>query len=463
MGLWHTENAQPMTPRPPSRDRPENDGSETVPGDAFLIAVSIWHYIARVAIMGSAIAILVSIPVSQILLGVALLCVLVGRIRLPWPRAWIPLGLFVAWFFVSLAFSPEPGMAFPQIKKFYVFLMLPVTMAVLRGATDFLRIALGWILVASASALLAMGQFVWKYLAAQQAGVDFYTAYVASRITGFMSHWMTFSGQEMLVALVLAALLLFGPARSHRVTMLGAAALALLLAGIVLGNTRGVWIATAAGALPLLWCYRRWLVLAAPLAFVALLAFGPAVVQQRFVSIFHPAGELDSNQHRVVTFWTGVEMIKAHPWVGLGPERVGSHVQEYAPTWIHRPFPEGYYGHLHSIYMHYGAERGAPAVLFLMAAFAVLFLHQKRALQRISSRSHGQSRSPERFVHLAVIACLIAILVGGLFEYNLGDSEILTMFLVIVAGGYLATPEEELRGAEAGASANGRNRTESNA
>lgn len=437
-----------MAPETPIEVRSRKRGGEAMESRLSFASASKWQSVARFAAMGSAIAILVSIPVSQILLGVALLCLIVGRVRLPWPRVWIPLGLFVAWFFVSLAFSPEPAMAFPQIKKFYVFLMLPVTMAALHGAGDFLRVAIGWIVLASASALLAMGQFIGKYLAAKQAGVDFYAAYVADRITGFMSHWMTFSGQEMLVALLLAALLLFGPVRSRRITLLGSAALALLMAGIVLGNTRGVWIATAVGALPLLWCYRRWLALAAPLAFVALLAFGPGVVHQRFVSIFRPAGEMDSNQHRVVTFATGVEMIKAHPWVGLGPERVGPHVGEYAPAWIHRPFPEGYYGHLHNIYLHYGAERGLPAVLFLMAAFVVLFLHQRNALRRKEIRH--SARSVERFIHLAVIACLVAILVGGLFEYNLGDSEILTMFFVIVAGGYLATPETQLRSGETG-------------
>ncbi|MCL4783405.1 MAG: O-antigen ligase family protein [Bryobacterales bacterium] len=436
-----------MTPEPPTSNPSHGKLREAVSGGTALDGASKWRDSARIAAIGSAIAILVSIPVSQILLGLALLCLLLGRVRLPWPRVWVPLGLFVAWFFVSLAFSPEPGVALPQIKKFYVFLMLPVTMAALRGAADFLRVAVGWALVAGASALLGVGQFISKYIAAQQAGVDFYTAYVAARITGFMSHWMTFSGQEMLVALVLAALLFFGPRRSRRATALGAAVLALLLASIVLGNTRGVWIATAAGALPLLWCYRRWLLLAAPMAFVVVFAVSPGVVQQRVVSIFRPAGELDSNQHRVVTFWTGVEMIKAHPWVGLGPERVGPHVEEYAPAWIRRPFPEGYYGHLHNIYVHYGAERGAPAVLFLLAAFAVLFLHQKRALARIALRP-PRARSPERFVHLAVIACLVAILVGGLFEYNLGDSEILTMFFVIAAGGYLATPEQQLLSAE---------------
>jgi O-antigen ligase len=415
--------------------------------------------VARYAAIGAAIGILVSIPVSQILLGVALLCLLLNRVRLPWPRVWIPLGLFIAWFFVSLAVSPEPGLALPQVKKFYVFLTLPVLMAALHGAADFLRVAAGWAIVATASALLALGQFAWKFWAARQAGRNFYEAYVADRITGFMSHWMTFSGQEMLVALLLAALLLFGPARSRRLTLAGFAALAVLLAGIVLGNTRGVWIATAIGAFPLLWVYRRWMAIAAPIAFVALLAFGPGVIQQRFLSIFRPAGEMDSNQHRVVTFATGVEIIKAHPLFGLGPERVGPQVERYAPAWIQRPLPVGYYGHLHNIYLHYGAERGLPAVLFLMAAFVVLYLHQRRALQAAARALHRPSPqrpspqrpsphhpsphrpSPCRWVHLGVVACLTAILVGGLFEYNLGDSEILTMFLVIVAGGYLATPE----------------------
>jgi hypothetical protein len=81
-----------------------------------------------------------------------------------------------------------------------------------------------------------------------------------------------------------------------------------------------------------------------------------------------------------------------------------------------------------------------------MAAFVVLYQHQRQAL-RVAARSPYRASpsrpSPNRWVHLGVIACLTAILIGGLFEYNLGDSEILTMFFVIVAGGYLATPEPQ--------------------
>jgi hypothetical protein len=40
----------------------------------------------------------------------------------------------------------------------------------------------------------------------------------------------------------------------------------------------------------------------------------------------------------------------------------------------------------------------------------------------------------------AGIATVIAIMVSGLFEVNLGDTEVLTIFLVVVACGYLAVP-----------------------
>jgi hypothetical protein len=38
-----------------------------------------------------------------------------------------------------------------------------------------------------------------------------------------------------------------------------------------------------------------------------------------------------------------------------------------------------------------------------------------------------------QFVFRATIAIIIAILAEGFFEYNLGDSEILTLFLTITA------------------------------
>jgi hypothetical protein len=51
-----------------------------------------------------------------------------------------------------------------------------------------------------------------------------------------------------------------------------------------------------------------------------------------------------------------------------------------------------------------------------------------------------------RFLLHGGIAAVLATMVEGCVELNLGDSEVLTMFLVVVAGGYLAL-EKDLSGA----------------
>ena len=50
----------------------------------------------------------------------------------------------------------------------------------------------------------------------------------------------------------------------------------------------------------------------------------------------------------------------------------------------------------------------------------------------------GRAPSQQLFVLHGTIAVTIGMLVGGLFEYNLGDSEVLMMFLSVVGLAYAA-------------------------
>ena len=43
------------------------------------------------------------------------------------------------------------------------------------------------------------------------------------------------------------------------------------------------------------------------------------------------------------------------------------------------------------------------------------------------------------------IAVIIAILVGGYYEENIGDSDVLGMFLAVIGCGYVAVMEEECK------------------
>ncbi len=332
---------------------------------------------------------------------------------------------------VSLFLSANPVGGLPQIKKFYVLLTLPVVYTALRGQRIHRRLLAAWGAAAVAAAGVSFVQFALKYIAARQAGEAFYPYYVVQRTTGFMSHWMTFGGLQMMVFLMLAAYA-FWPSGGANSRWYAAAGAAIVGGSIVIGLTRGVWMGCFLGGLYLIWCWKKkWLLMVPVVALVVVVA-SPDAVRERLHSFVAPQGNLDSNQFRIVTARTGIEMIKAHPWFGVGPMRVGPEFRQFVPADIPRPLPVGYYEHLHNIYLQYAAERGLPTMLAMMWMLGMILLDFHRALRRA-----GPPAGDVVWVLRGAIAAIVAILVEGMVEYNLGDSEVLFLFLVIVCCGYL--------------------------
>jgi len=375
----------------------------------------------------------IGIAPAQILLGMACLALLVSRTPLRIPRIWLPLALFVIGTVVSLLLSDDPVRGLPQIRKFYVYLTLIAVFSAFRTLAHVRLLVIGWALTGAIAAGLGLFQFRLRFLEAKRLQENFYDHYVAARIKGFTSNWQTFGGEMMIVLLMLAAFLVFWPGMRRRATWLGLFGGTLIAAALLLGYTRGAWLATMCAGLYLLWNWKRRLLLALPPALALLLWINPGSVRARFESLFSPHGETDSNQHRKVCWRTGWEMIRAHPWFGLGPERVGPKFLEYTPRDIPRPLPSGWYGHLHSVYIHYAAERGVPAALALVAMLILILRDFLRTLRKLPP-GRGEAKA---ILHGAV-AVVIAIMIAGAFELNLGDSEVLAMFLAAVACGYVA-------------------------
>ncbi|MFN0165593.1 MAG: O-antigen ligase family protein [Bryobacteraceae bacterium] len=386
--------------------------------------------------LGSAATILFSIAASQILLALALVALLASDIRLRLPPIALPLGLFLLGTLISLALSPDPSRGLVQVRKVFVYTILIACYSAVREITTLRRLMQAWAVVGGLVAVRGLVQFGSRWTEARAHGADFYQDYVGQRISGFMGHWMTFGSQEMYVALMLAAFLLFSSHARNRRWIWGLMAI-VLLAAIVLGFTRSIWIALATGLVYLVWNRRRVWVLALPAVAAAGFLLAPASVRSRATSILQP-GKADSNLHRVVTWRTGIEMVKAHPWFGLGPEFVRIEFDQYVPADIVRPLPTGWYGHLHNVYLHYAAERGIPTMLMLLWMFARMLVDYWRALGALPPEQNDR-----RFLLHGAIAVVIATMIVGLFELNLGDSEVLTMFLVAASAGYVAAEPEE--------------------
>ena len=384
----------------------------------------------------SLVSIVFSIAASNILLALAFAALLASGAKMRFPPIKLPLGIFLGLTLLSLAFSPDIHSGRPQIRKFFVFLTLLAVASTFRNVRQARWLVLTWAGIAALSAVQSFVQFYDKLQFSRQAGRDFYQYYLTERTSGFMSHWMTFGSQQMYTLLLLAAFLFWSPARSRRLWLWVLCAGAMGLA-ILLGFTRGIWLATGIGGIYLLWYWNRKMILAVPLLLALLIAFAPGSIRTRFASFYKPQTQVDSNQHRIICWRTGLAMIRARPLIGLGPEQVNLQFLKWVPSDIPQPLPTGWYGHLHNIYLHYAAERGVPAMLALMWLIAKALLDWRRALRKIPP-----GLSDARFLLRGCIACILGTLVVGIFEYNLGDSEVLIMFLSIIGIGYLAAETE---------------------
>jgi len=379
--------------------------------------------------MAAVAAVLCSITASDWLIGAALVALLIRHFRfgdeLRFPPVKLPLGLFFAATMLSTFLSGHPFReGIPGIKKFYVCLVLLLVTSTFRRRKDVRTFVVVLAGVALLSSLWSFGQFAEKMREARMAGIDFRVYYTGgARITGFVSHWMTLSGEQMMVLILLAALLLL-----NRWDWRLAACGAVIAVSLVLGYTRSMWAGTLLGIGYLVWLRdKRWLLIV-PVPVLLLLWWNPAGVGQRILSIYRPAGDLDSNRFRAICRETGVAMIRAHPWFGLGPEQVRAQFLDFIPASEPRPLPPGAYIHLHNLYLQYAAERGIPALLVFLWFLGKMLLDFARVREK-------------DWVVYGAIAVTIAVLSAGWYEHNLGSGPILTLFLGICACAYCGKSE----------------------
>src|SRR5271154_3069171 len=132
--------------------RSARDTQSLVP-PPFLKRLTLWLTCA------SAVAILLSIAVSQILLALALAFLLLSGLPLRWPRIAIPLGLFLAWTLIALAFSPDPAFGIPSVRKMVVYLMLLIAYSSVRTTVEARSLMLAWIAVGTFTAGRGLVQY----------------------------------------------------------------------------------------------------------------------------------------------------------------------------------------------------------------------------------------------------------------------------------------------------------------
>ncbi len=408
----------------------------------------------------------VSIFASQLLLWLSIAVLVVRlaarRARLVRTPLDTPLLALVVWTLLAASFAQDPVHSHENSKKLLLCALFYVGVETLGRPAGRERVLSSVLLGGLALAGLMVAQHLFL-------GYD----RLDRRPSGFLGHYMSASGVTMAVLLLAVARLALGPrARPSLVdlrlpamvltgvavvaaatlagqgvvaTWLCVAALAALAAAVALSDhpaaraaeaalplvtaplaawalvvsqTRSAWVGAVLGlaVIAILRAPRLLWLLGAAAAAVLLLR--PASVTSRLTIVD------ESSRDRYYMWQAGVDMVLDKPVFGQGPGMILAVYPRY--RWPEAPNPRQ--PHLHNNPLQIAAERGLPGLAFFLwwavAAFAAAVGEARR----------GANAGPDTgWAAGGALGALAAVFVAGLFEYNLGDSEVLMLFLLLTA------------------------------
>jgi O-antigen ligase len=431
--------------------------------------------------LGLAAALAATIPVSifaaEVLLALAAVVFAVrlarGLTRLERTPADTPLVAFAVWTLLSASFAADPALAHEDAKKLVLFTLFYVVLDLARAADSRERLL---------DSLLAGGLALAALTVAQHHLLGFDR--LDRRPPGFLGHYMSAAGVTMgvlliatarlvcgavarprwrdawLAALVLGGVGLVAAASAHgagtlatRVFVAGLAALAAAVAlargeaarraasilpllvvplavwALLVSQTRGAWIGALVGVATLAATRAPRLLAAVAAAVLVLLVVRPAGLGERLTVL--DASSLD----RYYMWQAGLDMVLDKPVFGQGPGMILSAYPRY--RWPEAPNPNA--PHLHNNPLQVAAERGVPGLAFFLwwfaAALAAAAAVARRAREPAAGGGAGTTAAAA-----AALAVLAAVFVAGLVEYNLGDSEVLMLVLLVTAVPFALRP-----------------------
>ena len=239
----------------------------------------------------------------------------------------------------------------------------------------------------------------------------------------FWQHVLTTSDLLMMADLIALGLLL--RVRSLAVRAAAAASLLLITSCLVFTYSRSAWFGLLVGAMMMLAFVRPRLIAVAAVAVVILMALAPSSLRDRMLSAVNPRHP--GNAERVNMWRAGIEIVKHHPWTGIGDIGTEHFYVRYAPN----PTRE-LAGHLHSNVVMLAVTLGIPGLIVMLALFVRILLMLITCVRDPGGGGLTGGGGIAGAVPLGALGAYVGFQVIGLFEWNFGDAEIaLTMWLLI--------------------------------
>lgn len=323
-----------------------------------------------------------------------------------------PLATFVAVCLISTMLSDRPWDSFRNLKNLLTILGAYTVAFSLRTHSEWRKPAL-WIFMISAT-----GAALW--------GLIEFALGLSPKVMSTQSTTMTWGAMSAMFILItlFAAMQL---SASHERWSARAFFLP-QLAALFLSLVRGAYLGFITGVFYLF--HRHWKRLLAA-AFVLIIVgslFAPALLKERFASMLdvqHPTILVRLNQWQIAT-----RIIAHHPFFGVGWHDLAGLTRQYAQPDPNLPAEVNHdifnIGHYHNTYFTLATCLG----LFGLAAFTWLLIAVWRSLGKAMRASAVDNQ-----LAFACRAAIVSFLVTGLFDWTLGDAEVVTMFWFLIGAG----------------------------
>jgi O-antigen ligase len=206
----------------------------------------------------------------------------------------------------------------------------------------------------------------------------------------------------------------------------------MMATALILSETRNAWMGSTAGMVTV-FAMRKPRALFLLLPFLAgLILISPEGIRHRIRSALDPND--DNTRNRIELAGTALRLIRDNPWLGVGPENVATEALRYRGT---NEFPNFMYQHMHNNFLQVASERGVPGLLLWLWFMGRLGWDSATVYRRNRSKSvSGTEGESAIMVSSIAMGALVSLLVAGLAEWNFNDSEVLILFMFLVAAPY---------------------------
>ncbi|HSE16676.1 MAG TPA: O-antigen ligase family protein [Pyrinomonadaceae bacterium] len=245
------------------------------------------------------------------------------------------------------------------------------------------------------------------------------------RATGFYNHWVTYAEVLQLIASLALGIFLALRQKLSLTGVLLFLAVAGLVFALAMTVTRASWIGFAVSALAmlLLTSSRRTIVIVGACAIPLVLAGVVLLQQRRSIGFFDKSDQ--STSWRETVWKEGFQLLVSKPRhliFGVGIDSIKGHWREWGL------FDNGRQpiGHMHSNLLQIALERGLPALILWLILIGVYV----RMLWRITRRKVIDDFA--RGLAVGALGGALGFFTSGLVHYNWGDSEVVTVFYLVM-------------------------------